>query len=954
MLAAEIYQVFLHEVVKAGAFSDEERRRGIGGRPLSDDAQNKVRDGKRVDERAPLLVRVSGKGGWSRDGAYNRFTNVTLLDHLASVVRGALTIGEIDLRASGVAEDGLKGRLAMIAAVAWLHDADKILEDDRKKEVAEDDVEELIKRYRLDAFAGKYGLKIDPARMAIMIDEAEVTRTGRMRPGKPLLTSEEAKDCKYVMLADRLDSIFLDTEKSLDDLVREIARFDGLRTDALRKGWRALRITSPHTPFLLEDLLGGLSAACFDEHSHPPLIELHHDGELLCVAPEAGFDAVFEGAIDRLARRFGGGPRVIVNNKGARDILDGRCFAEEIGRILRKDRALAEKCLFVSVDLISFAADSGVNFKAEIEDLFTQGDLAPIWPDLSQYSGRLFSPWPARSDSDGAADGAVIDAATIAVALACKEPDDKALAKAVPDAAAREGELHARLAEHSAEPPEWIKTIKHEISRHSLLSAYAAQMAVGDVELRSALLGKGGLIDIWLNGNSDRKGLLEKNGDVGGAYATAARDWFGAMAERRFIAVDNTDADGRCHFTNAPVSRGQKIDSATGLYGVNVTAFSGREGRPEELYRTTQETLVSPIAQAEHRLRSLRAEKTSARDHTPILISSPTSAGLFASLIFDRNLEPGDLRLHDVLRLDRAKGVTFSDIDALTARRPIAQYEALSPRTDDLISFIKMVMEAAMRTSRPIHVFRGLPRPEPAFVSFDFLPESLEQALGGRAFRLEQLPGKITFLQMIETIAAAGGLGLALALRVADPISRFGACCEAIVRIDRQDNSQLTSLRNQLTRFTEESTPMPQDDAIVRFAAAMARVQRGPLRSDGVNFRDLGLRTALGAVDGAARIGQTSRESLISAVSGAVLAALERGDNSIARAERRDGESLKEAMRKAAELFVDDVWPHAFGGSSPASRLRRVAFAIYGVSFERTAHANAKRGADCVDTNSET
>ena len=350
-----VYGSFLKDVVRERVFSDEQRTRGAG-RPLGDKAKHAIDKGDRIDVRTPFLATVSGKGGWIRGPEFDRrklFKNVTLIDHLVSVVRGALVFGEIDLRAAGVPESELPARLARIAAVAFLHDADKMLQRDRQMEIRPADVEGLMRDYGIVRFLAKFGQSLDAQRMTSLIDQVETTRANRMRPGAPILSLQEVRDCAYVTLADRLDGTYLDTRKGGDCVVRELEAFkdDNLRGDALGD-WRALRIVSPHTPFLLDEFQGWFSIACGEYHDHPPLIEVHHDGELLLVAPSKGFDDVFDKAIDNLAKAFDLDPRVNISARGMPDILDGGRDLCDLREHLEENVRTASKALRISVDLV--------------------------------------------------------------------------------------------------------------------------------------------------------------------------------------------------------------------------------------------------------------------------------------------------------------------------------------------------------------------------------------------------------------------------------------------------------------------------------------------------------------------------------------------------------------------------------------------------------------------------
>ena len=548
----------------------------------------------------------------------------------------------------------------------------------------------------------------------------------------------------------------------------------------------------------------------------------------------------------------------------------------------------------------------------------------------------------------------MLDAATVAVALACKAPQP-ARKLNVPDARAREQELVKLLKQSGIPVPVWLLDLTHDISRRNLLSALAAAAGINDGVLREALLGDDGLVNLWLRGRGNRQGLLDKIDNPGLHMAAAAQGWFRAAAHGCLLRAEEEDAEGRCHFTNAPVPRNRPIELSTGLYGVKVSAFSGREGRWESFNSPKRETLVSPLALAEHRLRSIRVRRPGGQPDVPILISSPTSAGLFASLVYVHNDLPPEF--HCSMPCVPKTGnptnsyfamwiITFAVTELAVTNRYRAGWHHVIEDIG-IITFVKMVFETAQRIGRPIHVFRGLPRPEPGYVSFDFLPEHLVAALGGTSFRIEQLPSRIHLLRVVEEIASIAGMGLELAARIADPETRFAAACDAIMRIDRMDEGKANArsfLRHSLLNLLEDKATMSteSDNVIVRFAESMSHVQRAPIRSDGDTVPEMGLREALAAVEAAGQLGQISRDSLIHAVMGSLDKELARKNLFSSKTTRKEA-TLESSLLAAAEIFVDDVWPKAFGNTSPPSRQRRIALAIYRMSFERA--ARAARGA---------
>jgi hypothetical protein len=207
-IAAEVYGALL-DAVNPRIFSREERSRD--GAALSEARRQEIDRGRALDTRAPYLARVSGKGGWSDDpdrrDRYAVFTNVSLLDHLLSVVRGGLMFAALDLERGRLPDGELRCRLAVIAVVAFLHDADKMLGRTRKEGAEPADLAWLVDRYGLGTFLSKYGVNLAPAQLWALQAEAEVTTAGRLEA----LPRAHRHDCTYVRMADRLDGIFLKT-----------------------------------------------------------------------------------------------------------------------------------------------------------------------------------------------------------------------------------------------------------------------------------------------------------------------------------------------------------------------------------------------------------------------------------------------------------------------------------------------------------------------------------------------------------------------------------------------------------------------------------------------------------------------------------------------------------------------------------------------------------------------
>lgn len=940
--AKNLFERFLDIVINGAALSAEER--DLTGVRNSDGATREIASGKRIDTRAPWLMTLSGKGGHVSGDAFEThrpFRNVTLLDHLVSVVRGAAVLAEIDLVEAGVEGPELQVRIARIMATAFLHDADKVLGTPRTPPTIAD-VEGLMVRYAIDLFLREAGADLSPAALLQRIRSVEVTQADRLEPGQQLLTREERGDCGYVRIADRLDGAFLDTRVPLSRIPDLLAQHEGFRTEAARTGWRAVSLRAPHTPFLLDQLQAGVSAAERMVTGAPPLIEVHHDGELLLVLRESTADEVLAEAVDRVSSRLRGEMRAETNARGARDLMGARGDLQDLIDFLADPMSgnAASQALYLKIGSLR---DPEVVDR--FDRTFTKLGLPPQIGRLKGFAQSHFQPWAGLRDD--ATFPTLCRAAAIAVLLGHTDAKKKPLKDTIPDTAAREGEVLTLLEAHGVPAPDWVREEAERPSRQTLLAVWAAAHADQDPDLSDALLGPDGLAELWLLGSGDRAGLVELIADPSGAQVDAVRTWLDAALSRRFIPADET-LPSRCHFTNLPLGLDAAVGKGNSIDQVKNCAFSGREGRPASHLSSKAQTLVSPVMFAEYRL---RAKDPAGRGKAiPLTVSSPTSSGLFAALNLsdDGADEPLRLNHYDAVRAQLNKGAkVLADTQRYGRRTLFGRSTDLEARTADQIRLIKMMMSSALRLGRPVHVFQGLARPVPDFVYFDTLPGAVRQAFGGNGLRLEQVQGLLPLLGMAEQLSEkkVPNVGVDMALRLLAPATRLGAACETVVTIDRlpaEDRNTHHGLRMSLMALIEKELRMEKDnDAVRAFARAMCRVQAAPLTGDSNAVRGLGLRVALEAAEGCVRTGLTGAEDMTAAIAGKLEEEFERSQRLKHRGDFRNTPFPRRAAYEAAEVFVSRVWPEVFRSRVPASKDRRIVAAIYQIVFERASYAKS-------------
>ena len=147
----------------------------------------------------------------------------------------------------------------------------------------------------------------------------------------------------------------------------------------------------------------------------------------------------------------------------------------------------------------------------------------------------------------------------------------------------------------------------------------------------------------------------------------------------RLVTAADEDAEGRCHFTNAPVSRSARIDGKTGLYGVKVSAFSGREGGRRVSDRAASETLVSPWRKPSISCGGCGSCRRAGRPtggRSRLTIASPTTAGLFGALPFGNDGDGAELALSDILRSKIETGKPpYRNAEAMLQRTRVARFD---------------------------------------------------------------------------------------------------------------------------------------------------------------------------------------------------------------------------------------------------------------------------------------
>ena len=955
--AVEVYGAFLEECVVARVGTDR------AGRPAET-------PGSKIDGRPVRLLTISGKGGWSPDAAladrWKEHDNISLLDHLLSVARGALMFWLADAARHRVSETELAAieRIAYaVVCIAFLHDIDKDLGLPRGAQIDVGDVAERMRRYGIDSFLADHGHRISPAAMLNYIEEVESTQAARSRAAADY-DRRIAATCPYVELADKLEGTFTDGKpgKGVDGVIeslRDPERWPVLQSPALKQ-WEKLEIHDHLHVFLLDRFQRALSESCGEIAGRLPLIEIVHDGRLLCVVPREGAGLIKERAIKGFLHELPYGLGFSVNNRLACAFVGGAASWEACCEVMRRThhwRSFA--------NLLALPKPLAAEHREAVDALFDAAGMQTSWNALDDSAGATAKPALDHPGGDARDLDMEPAHALVFLTITLNHADIKRRS-AAPDAGVREQELLTLLQSEGRKPPPLVDAVSATDgrARRALLALWTIaeiwRLAEDNPDeaqdLLNRIVGREGLIALWLEGDDNRVGLADQIDDVSRDIVDALRRrWSAYLTGSATQPFDADAAAKRCVLCNEPVAASRTVSTASRAHGIKASAFSGRDGRNDHLASPSGDTHLCLVCLAELQLRQQAQEDFKGSGALPPLISSPATTGLFGGLAYQGEQSDVSMGLNDLNRLDVRKGRVYDGLDCQKQRIRLARLETLPNKDGELVVGLRKTLMAIRRLGRPIHIFRGTPRRHPAVFYSDALPEWLTKLLGGSvgglpgaqgrdsSLRIEQIPEALRSLKLFENIAGRPGLGIEWARQVAYPPTALGALCVAwSAAIDNargagRDRAAWSLIekgtRERALALVKNSGGEPVNvkdshDPLIRLAWLASRIQKRRSTRDSTNKQLLCWKIALDFYPGAERSTSKDRTALILGLAGTLEEELTRKKDAAAK-KHRDDRPLTDACKEFATHFAYDVWDKVFGAKEPTSREQRRAAAIY-------------------------
>lgn len=791
------------------------------GEALPEKKRNEIARQSKIDSRPLLLSSISGKGGWHQDSqimeSRSRFDNVSLLDHMVSVARGAMVFEGISIaeRLSGMPDfrlsldEGLsfksekeragllKGymttRLGYAFALGFLHDANKIDGVDSNKEMGSAEIEKIAITLGVDDFLEKIS-KIpgaenlrgrlgrgetlwDPAAMAYEISMVE-SNTSYSQSLRETGAVPYEQAARAVRLADRLDGKFLlgGAKAALEELSSVVKSFGPELANGLGD-WEEKTIREPQFPMLLDELRREISRACWSKEKVWPLICMTRDGELTALLPKGKADEIWEDAVDGVIReRLPFRPSVMVNNRlalsisgGAKTLEDVRQALEGGERILSISKAFKETLEQPDANGViwlgtwnSISQDAMGTEKPDPNSVKEMLKEMGAVPALESLSGKSF--WLQGGKGSSAKNRGGM--ALACVAVIAWDPDiPKGIKARTPQQRMLDWEKAASALGVSMTFP------MSQILQDEKTTLGAATFAVLDVLSSPQFHGESSQAKANWDAmmNLAESFFLEVE-----PFQTMATMSGNAKNElrQRFLGESPvgpqtgkpSGTEYRCIFTDEIVGEDRKLEAEFLLPHIKSSAFSGRSGRPDHLMSAPAKgvTHVGVMAQIEG---ALAAAGMGMSGEIGIRVVSPNGSGLFGTI--ERQRAKGNVRGYssfDLLRESASDGLVFSGMESYFQPMRVGTAEKfpgkLFNKKDDKESqagFFLRWMKAARRYGKPIHLFRGLPEHRKEFFFCDCMPSELEEIVGGSGLRIEQLGVAIDRLEAVISIVESLG-----------------------------------------------------------------------------------------------------------------------------------------------------------------------------------------------------
>ncbi len=922
-VAQKIHERLFAEIIGVlnGAANDFEKEPSprTARTDLSDASEQRIKKGQQIDPRPIKMMMKSGKG----DRRHEDSLNVTLFDHSLTVALGGAHLAILHYLMDDVDEETVVRIAKILIAVGFMHDIDKYFDKDGADLTAAD-VLTFCDEWNLMPWINSAYPGLSPA-MVLSLIRAYETRTA-------IISSEIGTPDKLIS-ACRLFGRLAD---SMESKFAKAWRGNGF--EAITNGWNAAKdaigsgivadlepiiVTDVHHPFLLDTLLFSLSSACWEVTKMPPVFESQIDGTMFALIQKEKRKEIVALTLkyfkNYLSKGFGSS--IFIKPQGNVDQQGAAPTSDTLGELIRKQLLESDAHRLLTVKSAEVANKDNPGLWPKIQAAAIAAGLQPIEKPsttASTYVTKKFD------ENDGGLDEMIL-ACKIAYIVSVEEfSKNKKLKK--------ENRLQELMD---------IFEIEGLEDKYNFLTrrSYGALKIAEKIRLQGA--DGESILDAYVAEKLSENGIFELYEDKATDAVNAAIRHFSALLNGE--SIDYLGDGNCCLITGLPTTKKWMIKAPDDLYALKSCAFSYRPGRSEFKTREVADAFIHPVSYVEFRLRQRANDvmPTGVKDEgVPVKAYSPISNGFFGAKFRVNQPQAQDVSSYNMMTLDKKKSFVEA-INCFAEPTRFVKFETLPNKFSEKVSFFLRVLNGSLRLGKPIHIFGGLPTPQPGFFYSDCLGRDIENLLGGQELRVEEMRTAISKLELVLFLAKSksdGGLSeVGLAKALCYPATSFKAAVLAWFINENSDKFD-SNMQSKLVEFIEKEIKQMRDMNVtapeLKLSEIAATIQRKLIYSDSMSMQEFLLRKCFEEAESAFAAGRgKDREYLIARISQSIYADADRRHKSSgffsAKTTRSEGETIESQITLFVTTFVDDMWAGLYHNRPCRSEMKRAAIATY-------------------------